>query len=158
MLHALANHAACTRYRARRAQVAFDATTLEKCGQYPPIDWVRTEHGSKRRDQLNNPQDVAAHEGELFVSDTHNDRIQVFTTSLEHIGTLGQKGRGPGQFIYPRGVTVAQSGARAPALLYVAEQTRVQAMTLLGEPRIITTIPGALNLCGICSDGVSLPS
>ena len=26
---------------------------------------------------MDNPQDVAAFEGELFVSDTHNDRIQV---------------------------------------------------------------------------------
>ena len=96
---------------------------------------------------------MAAHEGELFVTDTHNDRIQVFTTALEHIGTIGQRGKGPGQFLYPRGVTVARSGAKAPPLLYVAEQTRIQALTLLGEPRIITIIPGAINLCGICSDG-----
>ena len=134
--------------------VAFDACTLEKKGQYPPASWQRTHGQGKHRDQLDNPQDIAAFEGELYVSDTHNDRIQVFNTALVHLGTIGQKGRGPGQFNYPRGVTVARSGTRAPALLYVAEQTRIQALTLLGEPRIITAIPGAGCLCGICSDGV----
>ena len=48
---------------------------------------------------------------------------------------------------------MARSGS-APPLLYVCEQVRIQALTLLGEPRIIIAVPGALNLCGICSDGV----
>ena len=132
--------------------VAFDAGTLKKVGQYPPPSWHQASQG-KSWDQLNNPHDIAAYEGELFVSDTHNDRIQVFTCELEHIGIIGQRGRAAGQFTYPRGVTVARSG-KAPPLLYVCEQTRIQALTTLGEPRSIIQVPGALNLCGICSDGV----
>lgn len=132
--------------------IAFDTETLEKVGQYPPIDWAAVGRG-KFKDQLNCPHDVAIFEGELFVTDTHNDRIQVFTVGLEWIGQIGQKGRLPGQFIYPRGVCVARSGS-APPLLYVSEQTRIQALTLLGEPRIVVPVPGAIQLCGICSDGV----
>ena len=132
--------------------VAFDALTLAKVGQYPPVSWVRVGEDQKNY-QLHCPQDIAAYEGELFVSDTHNDRIQIFTSALEWIGTIGQRGRAAGQFIYPRGVTVARSGS-APPLLYVCEQTRIQALTLLGEPRIIVPVPGAINLCGICSDGL----
>jgi hypothetical protein len=131
--------------------VAFSASTLEKVGQYPPLEWHAAGHG-KRWDQLNSPHGIAAFEGELFVSDTHNDRIQVFTEALEWIGQIGQKGKGAGQFTYPKGVTVASSGS-APPLLYVCEQTRIQALSLLGEPRIIIAVPGALNLCGICTDG-----
>ena len=79
--------------------VAFDAATLEKICQYPPVDWVMERRG-KYPQQLDGPMDIAAFEGELFVSDTHNDRIQVFSTKkLEYIGTIGQKGKGPGQFI-----------------------------------------------------------
>jgi len=84
------------------------------------------------------------------VSDTHNDRIQVFSTELSWIGVIGCKGRGAGQFIYPRGVCVA---GHASKLLYVCEQTRIQALTLLGEPRIVLPVPGAGTLCGIVSDG-----
>ena len=96
---------------------------------------------------------IAAHDDELFVSDTHNDRIQVFNTSLDWIGVIGQRGKLAGQFVYPRGVAIAQSG-NDHWLLYVAEQSRIQGLTLLGEPRIIVPVPGATNLCGICCDGV----
>ena len=81
-------------------------------------------HG-KAWDQLDNPMDAVAHEGELFVSDTHNDRIQVFNLALEWIGMIGQRGRQAGQFVYPRGVAIAKSG-NAHWLLYVAEQSRIQ--------------------------------
>ena len=134
--------------------VAFDAATLEKVGQYPPVAWHASCGQGRQWDQLDNPHGIAAYEGELFVSDTHNDRIQVFTVALEWIGTVGQRGTAAGQFTYPRGVTVARSGSKAPPLLYVCEQTRIQALTLLGEPRIVIAVPGAISLCGICSDGV----
>ena len=45
--------------------VAFDTGTLEKVAQYPPTSWHRCSQG-KQWDQLNNPQDVAAYEGEVF--------------------------------------------------------------------------------------------
>ena len=44
-------------------------------GQYPPPSWNGMRQG-RRWDQLNSPMGIAHHEGELFVSDTHNDRIQ----------------------------------------------------------------------------------
>ena len=37
--------------------------------------------------------------------------------------------------------------------MHVSYIEQVQALTLLGEPRIILPIPAALNLCGIVSDG-----
>ena len=80
-------------------------------------------------------------------------RIQVFSTALQWLGVIGCKGRGPGQFMYPRGVCVAGTGQRK--LLYVAEDVRIQALTLLGEPRIVMPVPGAVTLCGIVCDGVS---
>ena len=132
---------------------AFDMDSLEKVATYPPVWWARTGRSRQGRawDQLDCPQDIAAHDGELFVSDTHNDRIQVFSTELNWIGVIGCKGRGAGQFVYPRGVCVA--GDARTSLLYVCEEARIQALTLLGEPRIVLPVPGAVSLCGIVSDG-----
>ena len=134
--------------------VAFDKDTLEKIETYPPLWWARTgrQRQGKHWDQLNCPQDIVSHEGELFVSDTHNDRIQVFSTALSWIGVIGCRGYAAGEFVYPRGVAIA--GVRAK-LLYVCEETRIQALTLLGEPRIVLPVPGAVGLCGIVSDGTS---
>ena len=117
---------------------AFDIETIERVATYPPAWWGtagRNRQG-KGWDQLDNPQDVAAHEGEIFVSDTHNDRIQVFSTQLQWIGVIGCHGTGAGEFVYPRGLTVARE------LLYVCEQERIQVLTLLGEPRVVLPVPG----------------
>lgn len=135
--------------------VAFDLDTLERRATYPPADtaWGKQGRGGKRWDQLSSPHDICSHESELFVSDTHNDRIQVFSTSLCWLGVIGCRGRGPGQFVYPRGVCVAGTGSRK--LLYVCEDQRIQALTLLGEPRIVMPVPGAVSLCGIVCDGRS---
>ena len=135
--------------------VSFDLETLERRGTYPPADvsWGKQGRGGKHWDQLSSPHDICEHAGELFVSDTHNDRIQVFSTSLQWLGVIGCRGRAAGQFIYPRGVCVAGVGARK--LLYVCEDQRIQALTLLGEPRIVMPVPGAVSLCGIVCDGRS---
>lgn len=135
--------------------VAFDLETLERREAYPPPDvsWGKQGRGGKRWDQLSSPHDICSHEHELFVSDTHNDRIQVFSTSLQWLGVIGCKGRAAGQFIYPRGVCVAGVGSRK--LLYVCEDQRIQALTLLGEPRIVMPVPGAVSLCSIVCDGRS---
>jgi len=127
---------------------AFDIDTIQRVSTYPPAWWGtagRNRQG-KGGDQLDNPQDVAAHEGEIFVSDTHNDRIQVFSTQLQWIGVIGCHGTSAGEFIYPRGLTVARE------LLYVCEQERIQVLTLLGEPRVVLPVPGAMSLCGIVCD------
>jgi len=133
--------------------VAFDGETLERVGSYPPASlssgnvFMAGGGMACTWKKLSSPQDIAYYQGELFISDTRNDRIQVLSTSLSWLGVIGCRGEEPGQFIYPRGVTVARN------LLYVCEQTRIQGLTLLGEPRIIVEVPGAVGLCGICSDG-----
>ena len=51
-------------------------------------------------------------------------------------------------------LVIVSTSRRISECRYVAEQSRVQGLTLLGEPRIIVPVPGATNLCGICCDGV----
>ncbi|MEW4489734.1 ATP-binding cassette domain-containing protein [Thalassoglobus sp. JC818] len=70
-------------------------------------------------------------DGRIAVADTHYNRITFFNVEGELLGTLGEFGRGPGQFIYTVAVTQNPDG-----FLYVAEyggNDRVQKFTHSGE-------------------------
>ncbi|CAH1782948.1 unnamed protein product [Owenia fusiformis] len=71
-------------------------------------------HGPFRDDPqcpLKGPADVAISEqGQIFVSDSGNDSIQVFDKSGNFIGRLGERGSGEGQFIKPWGVCIDRKG------------------------------------------------
>ena len=57
--------------------------------------------------QLKNPRDVAVSEGEVFVCDSYNERIQVFGVDGSFVRQWGTKGSGQGQFNHPMGVAVS---------------------------------------------------
>lgn len=135
---------------ARHRLVAYDAATLQFLGHSGGYSDRQTRwHHRSGEPIFSSPYDIVAHDGELFVSDTHNDRVQVLAARhpARWIGVIGQSGHGPGEFTYPRGLAVARE------LLYVCEERQVQALTLNGEPRMIIPLHAAGGLCGICSDG-----
>ena len=49
--------------------------------------------------------------GHVFASDFYNDRVQWFDRAGNYLGTLGEKGSGPGQLVHPMGVAVSPNGA-----------------------------------------------
>ncbi|MDF1526758.1 MAG: hypothetical protein RRA15_12085 [bacterium] len=55
-------------------------------------------------------------EGDFYVADTMNSRVQEFVGASASAGVVGEKGLGLGQFIRPKGVAVDESG-----FLYVAD-------------------------------------
>lgn len=62
--------------------------------------------------QFKNPWDIAiSRDGEVFVTDTDNRRIQVFDESGSFIRKWGSAGNGSEQFQEPRGVGVNQDGS-----------------------------------------------
>ena len=70
-------------------------------------------------------------DGRIAVADTHYHRVVLFDAQGRLLATLGSRGTGPGQFIYP--VAVAQDDA---GHLYVSEyggNDRVQKLTARGE-------------------------
>lgn len=58
----------------------------------------------------------AGPDGRIYVADTHYARVLIYTPVGELVGTFGEHGTGPGQFIFPTDVVVAGDGG-----LYVAE-------------------------------------
>ena len=69
-------------------------------------------------------------EGNLYVADTWNNRIQIFDADGKLITTFGQEGDGPGYFARPKGVAVDSDGH-----IWVADgmQDRVQVFNREGQ-------------------------
>jgi sugar lactone lactonase YvrE len=103
----------------------------------PPYKFLRAigtksgKHDLRAPGDFSQPTNVAVDkEGNLFVSDTWNDRIQVFDADGNFIRTFGKAGDGPGYFARPKGIAVDSDGH-----VWVADsmQDRVQVFTPEGK-------------------------
>jgi DNA-binding beta-propeller fold protein YncE len=101
------------------------------------------------------PTNVAVDkEGNLFVSDTFNDRVEVFDADGNFVRAFGKAGDGPGYFARPKGIAVDGDGH-----VWVADgvQDRVQVFTPEGQLLIWIGghggLPGQFNaLAGLAID------
>ncbi len=57
----------------------------------------------------------------LYVADFQDPRVVIFDSTGRHLGTIGRKGEGPGEFTAPTGPVIAADGS-----LYVRNMSRVQ--------------------------------
>lgn len=69
-------------------------------------------------------------EGNLYVADTYNNRIEIFDADGQFISTFGKNGDGPGYFSRPKGVAIDSDGH-----IWVADgmQDRVQVFNKDGQ-------------------------
>ncbi len=76
------------------------------------------------------PRDVAITDERIFVTDTGNERVQVFANDGTFITAFGGYGSGDGQFIEPTGIVAAPDGS-----IWVADSgnARLQQFTPEGE-------------------------
>ncbi|MCZ2108623.1 MAG: TIGR03663 family protein [Dehalococcoidia bacterium] len=80
----------------------------------PPKD---TEHPGNM--ELFGPRDVAFdQQGDMWVTDTGNGRIQVYTLTGQYVRTVGARGSGNGQFNEPVGIDIAKDGTVFVADMY----------------------------------------
>jgi DNA-binding beta-propeller fold protein YncE len=88
------------------------------------------------------PTNVAVDkEGNLYVSDTMNDRVEIFDPDGEFIRAFGKNGDGPGYFARPKGIAIDSDGH-----VWVADamQNRVQVFDDKGRLLIWIGGPGLL--------------
>jgi len=99
--------------------------------------------------EFNSPGGVAvAPDGDLFVADFYNQRVQQLRSNGRFVrqwGTTGRVGFGPGEFNYPTDVALGPDGT-----LYVADgyNDRIQAFDLDGGLRRKWGGPFAMNIFG----------
>lgn len=77
------------------------------------------------------PQDVAVDkDGNVYVTDTLNDRVEIFDADGNFISTFGKAGDGPGSFARPKGIAVDGDGH-----IWVADemQDRLQVFNQQGQ-------------------------
>jgi sugar lactone lactonase YvrE len=86
--------------------------------------------------QFSSPGGVAAGTNlRIYVADTGNDRIQVFSLGGVWLQTFGGTGSLPGQFDEPRGLAIVPTGVYAGALAVAdAGNDRVQIVSPTGSP------------------------
>jgi DNA-binding beta-propeller fold protein YncE len=89
------------------------------------------EHTLTTPGDFSRPTNVAVDkDGNLYVSDTFNDRVEIFDADGNFIRTFGKPGDGPGYFARPKGIAIDGDGH-----VWVADgvQDRVQVFTPEGQ-------------------------
>jgi DNA-binding beta-propeller fold protein YncE len=103
----------------------------------PPYKLLRRIGTGGKEHTLTTPGDFARptnvavdKEGNLYVSDTLNDRVEIFDAEGTFIRTFGKAGDGPGYFARPKGIAIDGDGH-----VWVADavQNRVQVFTQEGR-------------------------
>ena len=127
----------------------------------PPYKLLRKIGTGGKEHTLTTPGDFARpsnvavdQDGNLYVSDTLNDRVEIFDAEGNFIRTFGKAGDGPGYFARPKGIAVDGDGH-----VWVADaaQNRVQVFTPEGRLLIWMgergTLPGQFSaLAGLTID------
>jgi sugar lactone lactonase YvrE len=82
------------------------------------------------------PQGVAVDkDGNVYVTDTLNDRVEVFDADGTFISTFGKAGDGPGSFARPKGIAIDGDGH-----IWVADEMQDRLQVFNKEGRLLTYI------------------
>jgi DNA-binding beta-propeller fold protein YncE len=91
-----------------------------------------------RNGQFNCPWGISTDgDGNVYVADWRNDRIQKFDSQGVHLASYGSSGQGDGQFDRPSGVAVDGQGN-----IYVADWKNERVQVLGPDGRFVTMIHG----------------
>jgi sugar lactone lactonase YvrE len=132
--------------------LVYDADTLKLLRK---IGTTGHKHELTTPGDFAKPSGVAVDaEGNLYVADTLNNRIEIFDADGQFVSTFGKAGDGPGYFARPKGVAIDSDGH-----VWVADgmQDRVQLFTKEGQLLIAVgghgLLPGQFQgLVGITID------
>jgi DNA-binding beta-propeller fold protein YncE len=109
---------------------------LQLCDELSECDFAGRVHGlrvepSSSLGQMDSPSDVAVDANNLmYISDTNNNRIQVFNTDMNFEDIFGRLGNAPGEFNSPKGISIDPQGR---IVIADAGNHRVQICDVEGE-------------------------
>jgi DNA-binding beta-propeller fold protein YncE len=110
----------------------------------PPYKLLRkigkegTKHTSTMQGELAKPTGIAVdQDGNVFVADTLNDRIQVFDADGNFVRAFGKAGDGPGYFARPKGLAIDGDGH-----LWVADAVQDRLQVYTAEGRLLIYLGG----------------
>lgn len=122
----------------------------------PPYNLLRTIGKRDGKHELTTPGDFSRptnaavdEDGNVYVSDTFNDRVEIFDADGNFIREFGKAGDGPGYFTRPKGIAVDRDGH-----IWVADamQDRVQVFSPEGKLLIWIgnhgLLPGQFSMVG----------
>jgi DNA-binding beta-propeller fold protein YncE len=82
------------------------------------------------------PQNVAVDsEGNVYVTDTLNNRVEIFDADGNFISTFGKNGDGPGSFTRPKGIAIDSDGH-----IWVADEVQDRLQVFNREGQLLTYI------------------
>ncbi len=91
------------------------------------------------------PSDIALDgQGNMFILDSGNHRIQKFTPDGQYVTTIGNKGQGPGEFVYPLSLDVDSRG-----YLYISDPGNQRVQILKPDGKDYKTISFVNDPAGI---------
>jgi sugar lactone lactonase YvrE len=91
------------------------------------------------------PSDIALDsQGNIYIMDSGNHRIQKFTPDGKYITSIGNKGQGPGEFVYPFSLDVDSKG-----YLYVSDPGNQRVQVLKPDGKDYKTISFSKDPAGI---------
>ena len=116
------------------ADTELDQVLVYDADTYKPIRKLGTgghKHELTTPGDFAKPTGVAVDtEGDLYVADTWNNRVEIFDAEGNFVSTFGKAGDGPGYFSRPKGVAIDSDGH-----VWVADgmQDRIQVFTKEGQ-------------------------
>ena len=108
--------------------LVYDADTLKLLRK---IGTTGHKHELTTPGDFSKPAGVAVDsEGNLYVADTYNNRMEIFDADGQFVSTFGKNGDGPGYFARPKGIAIDSDGH-----IWVADgmQDRVQVFNKEGQ-------------------------
>jgi DNA-binding beta-propeller fold protein YncE len=82
------------------------------------------------------PQDVAVdNDGNVYVTDTLNNRVEIFDADGNFISTFGKNGDGPGYFTRPKGIAIDSDGH-----IWVADEVQDRLQVFNRDGQLLTYI------------------
>lgn len=114
----------------------YDADTLKQLRKLGPVVPPAKKHTMTGPGEFSAPTNVALDaDGNVYVTDTLNSRVEMFDSDGNFISTFGKAGDGPGYFFRPKGIAIDSDGH-----IWVADQYQDRVQVYNREGQLLTYI------------------